>query len=82
MLPRKTGYAFLQGSKQQMVVAGGHCRGKSKGKTERERPASGCYGTLAGLAQGAEYRGKYLREDCGAVGRQSERLSQCQNATG
>ena len=36
---------LLQGSKQQMVVAGGHCRGKSKGKTERKRLARGCQGT-------------------------------------
>lgn len=28
-----------------MVVARGHCRGKSKGKTKREKPESGCQGT-------------------------------------
>ena len=81
MLPRKTGYASASG-KQTANGSGWRALQREKQREDREEETSKGLPRNQCLAQGAEYRGKYLREDCRAVGMQSERLSHCQNATG
>lgn len=79
--PRRQAMHLLQGSKQQMVLAGGHCRGKRNGKTERERPARGCQGISVWPKEhntGVSISGKTV----GLFGRQNDRLTHCQNTTG
>lgn len=77
----KTGYASASG-KQTANGSGWRALQREKQREDGEGEASKGFPRNQSLAQGAEHKCKFLREDCRAFGRQNERLPYCQNATG